>query len=380
MQEKSEKLNFYSRRLRVRIEGFQLDRLVDKAVRKGILMRDIRVLSETEAEARISRKNLKTLKKLAGATYHITVLEESGPGFELQKLKRRKTAVAGVVLAAAIVIIQSLFIASVQVSGYRSIPETKLRQCLAESGIEEGVYRPDIQWDKAEENLYERFPQLVWVQLAYHGRDVILRIAETDTLSETDEKAENTEKKETPAKRPKYAHIIAEKSGYIETVDARWGMAVCETGDFVKKGQILITGAVPITPTTFEENPPDTYYVRAAGQVWAKVPYRLTFAQERYVNSAAAGSEGSDHQKQIKDEKIIVSKLEKSQKQAEAKVNQQIRLWAKENLPENAEILKKNLNFTRKRNIIEIGVTLEVHQQIGKEQEIIFGQKNTDKQ
>ena len=179
-------------------------------------------------------------------------------------------------------------------------------------------------------------------------------------------------------------HIVAEKSGYIETVDARWGMAVCETGDFVKKGQILITGAVPISPTTFEENPPDTYYVRAAGQVWAKVPYHLRFAQERYISSTEADNRKFNNQKenQIEDEtcKSIASKTEKSEKEAESKVNQQIRLWAKENLPENAEIINKNLNFIRKGNIIEVGVTLEVHQQIGKEQEIVFGQKNSDKQ
>ncbi len=387
MREKLKRLNFYSRRLHVRIEGFQLERLVDKAARKGILIRDIRIISDTEAEIRISWQDLKTLKKMAGAIYHITILEESGPGFKLRKLKQRKTAVAGILLAAAIVIMQSFFVASVQISGYRAIPETELRQCLAESGIEEGSYRPDINWDKAEEKLYDQFPQLVWLKLAYDGRDVVLRIAETDTLPEKDAEPENPDQQERSADKPKYVNIVAEKSGYIETVDARWGMAVCETGDFVKKGQILITGAVPISPTTFEENPPDTYYVRAAGQVWAKVPYRLRFAQERYISSTEADNRkfnDQDDQKENQTEdgtcKSIASKTEKSEKEAESKVNQQIRLWAKENLPENAEIINKNLNFIRKGNIIEVGVTLEVHQQIGKEQEIVFGQKNSDKQ
>lgn len=78
--------------------------------------------------------------------------------------------------------------------------------------------------------------------------------------------------------------------------------------------------------------------------------------------------------------RALQARRKSPEKEAESKVNQQIRLWAKENLPENAEIINKNLNFIRKGNIIEVGVTLEVHQQIGKEQEIVFGQKNSDKQ
>ena len=45
-------------------------------------------------------------------------------------------------------------------------------------------------------------------------------------------------------------------------------------------------------------------------------------------------------------------------------------------MPENAEILNKDLNFSYKENIIEISVTLEIRGQIGEEQEIVIGQKN----
>lgn len=47
-------------------------------------------------------------------------------------------------------------------------------------------------------------------------------------------------------------------------------------------------------------------------------------------------------------------------------------------MPEEAEILNKDLNFSYKENIIEVGVTLEVRQQIGEEQEILIGEESTD--
>ena len=51
----------------------------------------------------------------------------------------------------------------------------------------------------------------------------------------------------------------------------------------------------------------------------------------------------------------------------------------RENLTENAQILNKDLNFSYKENIIEVGVTLEVCLQIGTEQELFIGQKNSDR-
>ena len=136
---------------------------------------------------------------------------------------------------------------------------------------------------------------------------------------------------------------------------------------------------------------------RARGEVWARVPYRLTFRQERYLRGEQAEANGTkaaetvekrssaktsaQHETARTEQPAVVSnRVEKTQKQAKAKAEQQIRVWAKENLPENAEIVKKSLNFIQKENIIEVGVTLEVRQQIGKEQEIVFGTENANQQ
>ena len=55
-----------------------------------------------------------------------------------------------------------------------------------------------------------------------------------------------------------------------------------------------------------------------------------------------------------------------TEKEVKEKVNSSIRLWAAENLPENAQILNKNLNFCYKGNIIEIedngrGIPVDIH-------------------
>ena len=468
MKARSKKLNFYSDRIEVRIEGFQIGKLLDAAARSGMLLKAIRVDSETAARAEIAACDLKPLQKLAGARYRVTPQVRRGVVYQTRALLRRPMLVIGVLLAASMVIAESFFVAAVTIDGYRAIPESALRDCLAASGVREGVYRPGIDWGQAEAALFETFPQIMWVRLVYDGRLVVLEVAETghQIIRGESELAADEEKLFIPAPEPQngYCNIVAARSGYIERIDPLWGDAMAEPGDYVKKGQILIRGQIPIETTTFDENAPKEYYVRARGEVWARVPYRLTFRQERYLRSAQvareqtgayaaqsgqaqredaqsgqtaqmkqaqsedaqdgqtaqmeqtqsedaqsrqaaqmeqtqsedvqSGQAAQPGQVQSKDARsgkadasdtqggpaVVSNRVEKTQEQAKAKVEQQIRIWAKENLPENAEIVKKSLNFTQKENIIEVGVTLEVRRQIGKEQEIVFGTEDSTQQ
>ena len=390
MRERCKELNFYRCRLQLRIEGFKADKLLNMAFRKGIFMRRICVLSETEITVWIAAGDLKKLKKLAKSLYKITVLQEKGPECELKKISRQPFVLLGIALAAAVIFARSLLISTVIVDGYKAIPEESLRKCLSESGIYEGAWRPDIEWEKARKTLYDTFPEITWVKLVYDGTAVYLDIAETDDLRDTsrtdaDGDAEDTDDAEDTGKKITYTDLVAEKSGYVESVQPLWGEARVEAGDYVKKGQILIGGCIPIEPTTFEEGDAKEYYVKAQGEVWARVPYRLNFAQERYKENARglqdenAEEFAEESAKGGENEKIIIeNKTERTPEEIKAKAEQQIRLWAKENLPENAEILNKSLNFTPKENIIEIGVTLEVRREITKEQETVVGQENSD--
>lgn len=390
MRERCKELNFYRCRLQLRIEGFKADKLLNMAFRKGIFMRRICVLSETEITVWIAASDLKKLKKLAKSLYKITVLQEKGPECGLKKIRRQPFVLLGIALAAAVIFTRSLLISTVIVDGYKAIPEESLRKCLSESGIYEGAWRPDIEWEKARKTLYDTFPEITWVKLVYDGTAVYLDIAETDDLRDTsrtdaDGDAEDTDDAEDTGKKITYIDLVAEKSGYVESVQPLWGEARVEAGDYVKKGQVLIGGCIPIEPTTFEEGDAKEYYVKAQGEVWARVPYRLNFAQERYKENARglqdenAEEFAEESAKGGENEKIIIeNKTERTPEEIKAKAEQQIRLWVKENLPENAEILNKSLNFTPKENIIEIGVTLEVRREITKEQETVVGQENSD--
>lgn len=387
MAGKYSELSFYSHRVLVKIEGFRLQRLLEQAMKEGLQVKQVRMVSETELTCWISAQDLKKLRRLAKSRYRITSLDARGPAPQSRRLLHRPGLVLGALLAVFMVTAQVFFVETIQINGCRSIPEEALFACLQDQGIEKGTFRPEIDWEQAEAAVYETFPQVSWAQLVYSGRMVILNISETDhDIYGVDVPAEQ----ETGEGRASYAEesvsrtytsLVAGCSGYIESVLPYCGEAVAEKGDYVEEGQVLISGCVPLEPTTYTEEGEEAvseYFVNAQGEVWAAVPYKLTFNQERYLwgepeadLTSTAGSEESG-------EKLVVNRVEKTEKQAERKAEQQIRLWAAENLPETAEILKKSLKFSRYGNIIKVSVLLEVRQQIAIPQEETIGKKITD--
>ena len=179
MKGKCSELNFYRYRLLVRIEGFKIERLLQQALDRGITLRSLRMLSDTCAEGWIAAEDLKALRKLAKSLYRIRVMDGRGPEQRLRQAAAKPVAVIGTILATAIVIVQSLFISEIRVDGYRAIPEEELVRCLAEAGVSPGVFRPSVDWQKAEEALDRTFPQLSWIQLVYDGRVVYLNVSES---------------------------------------------------------------------------------------------------------------------------------------------------------------------------------------------------------
>lgn len=338
----------YRHQVKITIEGFKLDRILNKAIDKKIPIKRLVYLSETKVECYVNDCDLGILKELSSPLYRVAVKDNIGLAYSFKRMWRQPVFLCAIMLTTAMVIAQSFFVKTIEISGYKGIPESELRSCLAEAGIEEGSFIPKIEWQEAEHHIYDVFPQVSWLQLVYDGRKVFLKISE----------GEITENLENPwVEKPKYyCNIVAEQAGYIESINNYRGVALAEAGDYVEKGQILILGCVPIKEKYHVENAATEYFVRAKGEIWAKVPYRVNFTQNLY-----------DENDQVRGKKAIIDKAE-----------QQIRQWTKEKLPESAEILNKDLNFSYKENIIEIGVTIEIRQQIGVEQEILIGQKNSD--
>lgn len=327
MRGPSKESNFIRHWVRVRIDGYRPERLLNRALEKNLSCRNLLYHDETEVYCTLSMEDYKKLKKLAGHGYRLTVIKEGGARPGLRNLRMNKLMLCGIALFILFYLVQFSFIREISVLGCETIPEDELRVVLKEEGLYEGC-RKNFDCDGIERRLFDEYEQIVWARVAYQGSFVRVEIAEGKL------------QQEKMLNREQPCHLIAEQDCYIETVRTFKGRAKVETGEFVRKGGILISGKVPIERPSYpvDETTPKYHYVHAEGEVTARVPYYYSI----YVEPDTT----------------------------EAQQKAEIRKWMKKNIPENAEILNKDFHFESKKNIIKLYGMIETRQPVGIEKEI----------
>jgi len=382
---------------------------------------------------------LKRIKKIAGNAYKVTEIRERGFFPAFVRFTERKVFLIGILLFGFLIYLQSLFIHEIRVYGYESIPETQIREILEKYGFKEGSRKLKTaeEIDNLELAMFEELENICYIKIEYDGCLGLVTIVESvpydsETYDKEEKNSEQNQKQDNE-QNSEPCNIVADREGYIYEVLPRTGLRSVSDGAFVKPGDVLISGVIPLKSTTYgdEKSKPQFDYVHAEGTVKIKVPYKfLCYAEsteritqrtgrsipgievrigEKVFNTQHlfkgfeasecirkklidfAGQNSSANQNNsIKKTKIgnkIAGKIsfgvtlnhvheieiferirdeETLTKMAEA----YIRIFAKENLPENAQILSKGLNFTRKENIIIMYTLLEVIEEIGAEQNI----------
>ena len=375
MKATSRESNFIRHWVKVRLQGFKPERIMTQAIERGAALREIRYKDETEVFFCVAAEDLSLLKKLAGSRYKLTVLREGGLRPSAKKLLSRKLAALGLALFLMAAGVQSLFVREINVVGCKTITESEIRACLAEEGLYEGALKR-FDCDAIERKLFSQFDNVVWARVAYEGNYVQVEISESEQVPASD------------TSREKPCSIVADQECYIETVYTYKGRAEVQEGDFVRKGQVLISGRVPIEHPTYplEEGEEPEHYVHAEGKVVARVPYYFSFYMERASKGTsgstskdgAGGTSKSASDGASKDgaggAAAAAAKGDSSGGQLDAEEEKQaqalLRQWIKENVPENAQILNKDFHFAVKENIIRVYGTIETRQKVGIEKEI----------
>lgn len=389
--------NFTAHYKTIKIEGFQLDKLIGQCSRNKIPVRNIVFRDSLTITMEVESRHFSALKKLARNTYKITVLKQGGYRHEGSRIWKRKTTLIGILIFALFLYWQSLYIVEIQIDGYEKISEHDIRETMEENGFYEGC-RKDVDLNRVKIAIYRDFNEIVWVGIKYTGRKADVQIVEGESEIEA------------PTKSQKPCNIVADKEGYVEEIIPTEGLRAVKDGAFVEKGDILITGKIPLKSTAYgteDVNKTETY-VHAQGIVQARIPERLVFYSERYerirkktgrvlwgisingydTTKRMNSYETSDRTEKnllrivkpfplkidfVKVEEVKLLQKDRNLETVKKAAEREIRQYARENLPEKTQFLNKDLNFSVKKNIIEIGVTLETLQKIGIEEEIIVG-------
>lgn len=382
----------------IRIEGFEIHRLLSQCLKEGIGLRNIRILSDCEFTADVNGKDWLRLTRMAGSKYRLTVTREKGLKPLLIQMLSNRSAVAGVILFIIILFLQTSFISEIRVYGYESLTEREILEHLKDAGLYVGCSR-FVDPDRVEIEMYRKLGILSWIGITFKGGLAEVTVVEgTEPIEEVDES------------QP--CHIIAVKEGYIEKVIAKEGKGEVEKGDFVHVGDVLISGILEIEDKTYSLDPESKVYryVHADGEVYAKTVYRFICYQDVYklekrktgksipgirltIGDRTLSTSGfiTPFETSVYEEKKLidilwpvplelavnrVSELElyrgkRTGEEVEKQAKRQARQLIQENVPQSAQIINKSLKFLPEENIIKVTIMVEALEQIGEKKPFI---------
>ena len=179
---------------------------------------------------------LKPLLKKSGT--HVRVSRKNGIPFFLFRYRRRKILFLSIFVCMMILYTLSRFIWKIDINGNDSVTDDSMLQFLEEKNSSYGTLVSDIDCTKLEEEIRSSFKSIIWTSVKREGTTLTVDVQENLVVAKLPE--------ELKVQEEKGYDLLALHDGTIESIFVRKGTPLVQQGDFVKKGDVLVSGALPI--------------------------------------------------------------------------------------------------------------------------------------
>lgn len=388
-------LNYFKGYVRIRVEGFFIERFINMCISKRILLMDIQREKSSIMYAKVGLADYKKLRQIAKKTKSkVKIQSRKGLPFILHKYRKRKIFLALFMVIVIGIIISSNYIWNIEVVGNVNISTREIIQSLEASGLTIGTSKNDIDTDTIINKIRLSRDDVAWIGITVKGTNAIVKVKEAD-------KAPNI------LDENKYCNIIADKTGMITKINVQNGTATVKVGDIVEKGMTLVNGYL-------EGKYTGTRYVHGTAEIEAKIWYtkkeKASLVQQIAVQT---GNEEKKYSIKFKKNKINLFKtLSKFEKYDTINEDKKLMLFSNFYLPieiikttnkeyvlqeityteeqvieiltkklkkellqeikEQNNIVNTNINTNLEDGYVEVEVTYEVLENMGIEQEINF--------
>lgn len=208
-------------------------------------------------------KNLKKICRKTGARVRIT--GKYGLPFFFCRNRKRKAFFIGIFLALALIGFLSTRIWNIHIEGNQRNSTQMILRFLEEKDIRHGIARSAVNCAQIAAWIRGAYPDVTWVSARLEGTSLRITLEE-NPLADTGQETELP------------CDLVAEKDGTIVRMVTRQGIPAVGAGTTVRKGDLLVSGQIPIQNDAGETVRYD--YVHADADVWIsyRVSYRKSFS------------------------------------------------------------------------------------------------------
>lgn len=251
------------------VKGGAIDRFLNICTSKKVRLWDVHT-KDNETYFFVEYKNNPVFDTIIEKTgVNIKLISEHGIPYIYKKNRKRKMFIIGFLLYFILIWEFTTFIWDINVYGYNNYSAEEVEKNIKEKYIGLGTKTSDVDCDMLESSLREEYKDIAWISCEVKGTQLNVNMTETITPGSID-------KSSSPC------NIVAAKDAVICDMIIKEGSGVHGVGDEVKKGDVLVSGAVNI----FNEYDEllQTDYVCADAVIYGQsiLPYEYSFTLEHY--------------------------------------------------------------------------------------------------
>ena len=231
---------FWTGCLRVRITGDSCERFLNLCVNHEISF--CRICRDQDGYTSIMMAGdflkIKRLVKKSGV--HIRIVQKSGMPFFLKQHRKRKLLLLGWIWCCFFLYLLSQHIWKIEIHGNQEITREQLMQYLNDSSIGYGSAKKNIDCKQTAADIRNAFPKVTWVAVRKQG--TLLKI----DLKENTDQSYSVLPEETSFDSSG-SSLVAACDGTVTDMVIRSGVACVAIGQEVQKGDLLVSGIIPVT-------------------------------------------------------------------------------------------------------------------------------------
>lgn len=176
------------------------------------------------------------------------VISQWGLGVTLARCRRRLPFWVALALLCGLVLYAPRWIWFVRVEGNVSVPTREILAAAEQCGVSFGAKSKEIRSEKVKNQLLNLVPQLQWAGVNFSGGVATISVRERLEAEPVRDRSTVTD-------------VVATRDGIVVSMSVLGGQALCQVGQAVQAGELLITGCVD-----YEQK---TEYTHADGEVYA---------------------------------------------------------------------------------------------------------------
>ena len=163
----------------------------------------------------------------------VKVQNKNGLPFYIPFLKKRILFFIGVIGCLTLLNVTTDYIWAIEYVGNVQISDDELTDFLTKEGIHYGMAKESLDCEEKEKQLRAAFPVVTWTSIYYEGTKLYVEVKENDKHFEEKKPSQGMD-------------ILSGENGTIVSIITRNGVPQVKAGDTVEKGQILVSGQVPV--------------------------------------------------------------------------------------------------------------------------------------